>query len=319
MCGDYKVTVNPSLEVDQHPLPKPDDLFASLSGGQKFTTLDLKQAYQQMVLDEDSRKYVTVNTHKGLYRYTCLPFGIASAPAVFQRAMDTILQGLPHILCYIDDILITGATDEEHIRNLEEVLRRLQNHGIRVKSSKCAFLQDSVVYLGHRIDAQGLHTSHKKVEAMQLAPTPRNQQELRSFLGLLHYYGKFIPNLASLLHPFNQLLKLGTKWKWTTECDRAFQQAKDQLASQSVLAHYNPKLPLRLAGDASAYGIGAVISHVLPDGSERPIAYVSRTLSASEKNYAQLEKEPSRSLTGYRSSTSTFMVDLSPCTQTTSR
>ena len=221
-----------------------------------------------MVLDEDSRKYVTVNTHKGLYRYTRLPFGIASAPAIFQRAMDTILQGLPHILCYIDDILITGEMEEEHIHNLEEVLRRLQNHGIKVKSSKCAFLQDSVEYLGHRVDAQGLHTSPKKVEAIQLAPTPRNQQELRLFLGLLHYYGKFIPNLASLLHPLNQLLRMSTKWKWTTECDHAFQQAKDQFTSLSVLAHYDPKLPLRLAGDASVYGIGAVISHVLPNGSE---------------------------------------------------
>ena len=125
LCGDYKVTVNQSLEIDQYPLPKPEDLFASLAGGEKFSKIDLTQAYLQMLLEEESRGYVTVNTHMGLYRYTRLPFGISSAPAIFQRTMDTILQGLNHVQCYIDDILVTGADDEEHLRNLEEVLARL--------------------------------------------------------------------------------------------------------------------------------------------------------------------------------------------------
>ena len=291
ICGDYKVTINPALEVDQHPLPKPEDLFASLAGGQKFTKLDLKHAYQQMELDQDSRRYVTINTHKGLYRYTRLPFGVASAPAVFQRTMDVILQGLPQVLCYLDDILVTGKTPKDHLSNLEEVLSRLHQYGVRLKARKCVFFQDSVDYLGHIINAEGLHMSPTKVAAVQEAPIPRNQTELRSFLGLLHYYGKFIPNLASQLYPLNELLKKGKSWKWTSQCDKAFKQAKSQLTSMSVLAHYDPSLPLQLAGDASAYGIGAVISHILPDGSERPISYASRTLTTSERNYAQLEKE----------------------------
>ena len=157
ICGDYKVTINPFLIVDQHPLPKPEELFSSLSGGQKFSKIDLSHAYQQMVLEEDSRKYVVINTHKGLYRYTRLPFGIASAPAVFQRTMDTILQGIPNVLCYLDDILITGLSEKEHLQNLEEVLKRLQQHGIKVKANKCVFDQDSVEYLGHVIDKR-LHT-----------------------------------------------------------------------------------------------------------------------------------------------------------------
>ncbi len=164
-----------------------------------------------MVLEEESWKYVTINTHLGLYRCTHLPFSIASAPAIFHRAMDIILQGLLHVQCYIDDVLITGVDEEEHIHNVEEVVARLQSHGIRVKSSKCAFLQDSVEYLGHHIMAKGLHTTIKKVEAVLLAPTPKNQQERRSILGLLHYYGKFITSLGSLLHPLNHLLKAA--WK----------------------------------------------------------------------------------------------------------
>ena len=110
MCGDYKVTVNPVLDVD---LPKPDDIFPTLAGGKHFTTLDLSHAYNQLIMDEESRKLVTVNTHKGLYQYTRLPFGIASAPAVFQRIMNTILQGIEGVACYIDDIIITGRTTED--------------------------------------------------------------------------------------------------------------------------------------------------------------------------------------------------------------
>ena len=151
LCGDYKVTINPSLDVDQYPLPKPEDIYATQSGGQQFTTLDLTHAYNQLVLDEKSRKYVTTNTQKGLYQYTRLPFGIASAPAVFQRTMDTILQGIGGIACYIDDIIINGKTTEEHLEHLEEVLRRLLRHGVHVKKPKCRFLQSSMIFLGHAL------------------------------------------------------------------------------------------------------------------------------------------------------------------------
>ena len=213
-----------------------------------------------MPLEEESRKFVTVNTPMGLYRCTRLLFSIASAPAIFQRTMDTILQGLHHIQCYIDDILVTGVDDEVHLRNLEDVLTRLRTHGIRVKSSKCSFFQDSVECLGHKIMSKGLHTTTKKVDAVRLAPAPKNQCELRSFLGLLHYYEKFIPNLATLIYPLNSLLKTSIPWNWSKECKWAFNEAKDRLISASVLAHYDPQLPLCLARDASAYGIGAVIS-----------------------------------------------------------
>ena len=131
LCGDYKVTINPALEVDQYPLPKPDDLFASLAGGKLFTKIDLTQAYQQMALDDHSRELVTVNTHKGLYRYTRLPFGVTSAPAIFQKTMNTVLQDLPKVICYLDDILVTGSTEEEHLANVEKVVERLQKYNIR--------------------------------------------------------------------------------------------------------------------------------------------------------------------------------------------
>ena len=146
-------------------------------------------------------------------------------------------------------------------------------------------------YLGHRIDAKGLHTTSGKLEAIREAPTPQNVTQLRSFLGLLNYYGKFIANLATLLHPLNNLLRQGVLWKWSGEYAKAFRRAKEALISSQVLAHYDPQLPVKLAADASAYGIGTVISHQYPDGTERPIAFASRTLTSSERNYTQLEKE----------------------------
>ena len=291
ICGDYKVTVNPVLDIDQYPLPKAQDLFSSLAGGRKFTKLDLSQAYLQVMLEEESRQYLTINTHRGLYQFLRMPFGVASAPAIFQKTMDQVLLGIPAVSCYIDDILITGANDAEHLQNLARVLDRLAHHGMTVKREKCLFMKQSVEFLGYRIDAEGTHPTADKLKAVKRAPTPRNVQELRSFLGLINYYGNFIPNLSTLLHPLNRLLQHDTKWNWTPECAEAFKSAKEMLTSSSVLVHYDPSLPLRVAADASASGLGAVLSHVMPDDTERPVAFASRTLSATEKKYAQVEKE----------------------------
>ena len=152
-------------------------------------------------------------------------------------------------------------------------------------------MQRSVEYLGHKIDAKGLHTRPEKIAAVVNAPQPRTVSKLRAFLRMVNYYRKFIPNLFTLLQPLYMLLRPSTPWKWMAVCDKTFRQAKKAIMSTSVLAHYDPKLPITLAGDASAYGIGAVISHILPNGSEKPIAFASRSLSTSERNYAQLEKE----------------------------
>ena len=132
--------------------------------------------------------------------------------------MDTILQGIPQVVCYLDDILVTGVDDAEHLKNLEEVFQRLKHHGLRLKRAKCEFMQSAVDYLGYRVDAHGLHAIPSKLDAITHAPEPQNVAQLRSFLGLLNYYGKFIPNLATLIHPLNQLLHEDVKWKWDAEC-----------------------------------------------------------------------------------------------------
>ena len=291
ICGDFKTTVNQACPTEQYPLPRADELFSDLSGGKYFTKLDLSSAYLQLQLSDSAKELVTINTHKGLFQYNRLPFGVASAPAIFQRTMETLLRGVKGVSVYVDDILVTGASLEEHLKTLDHVLGILEKAGLRLNKAKCSFLMTRIEYLGHIIDAEGLHPTNEKVAALKEAPTPTNVTELRSFLGIVNYYGKFLPNLATKLTPLYRLLHRNTKWAWTHEQDKAFQLAKDALQTDAVLAHYDSTKPLLLACDASEYGIGAVLSHILDDGQEKPIAYTSRTLSAVERRYSQLERE----------------------------
>lgn len=146
ICGDYKVTVNPALKVDRYPQPKPRDIFAALAGGVKFTKLDLRQAYLQCEVDDATKELLTLNTHKGLYKMNRLAFGIASSPAIWQRKMEQILQGLPFCYCILDDILVTGRDDLEHLQVLRHVFERLSANGLQLNKDKCSFLQDEVEY-----------------------------------------------------------------------------------------------------------------------------------------------------------------------------
>ena len=290
ICGDYRVTVNSAAKLDKYPIPRIDDLFASLAGGERFTKLDLSHAYQQIQLDPESREYVTINTHKGLFTYSRLPFGVASAPSIFQRVMESILRGIPGVCVYMDDILVTGRNKQEHLEHLEQVFKRLKDAGIRLKGEKCKYLLPSVDYLGHTISQEGLHTSDEKVEAILRALAPKNVAELRSFLGLVNYYGKFLPDLATLLSPLYLLLQKQQKWMWCSAQEEAFHKVKELLKSSRVLVHFDSSLPLTLSCDASPYGVGAVLSHKVQEG-ERPIAFASRTLTTAEKAYSQLDKE----------------------------
>ena len=211
ICGDYKLTVNQIAFVDAYPLPRVDDLFASLAGGTSFTKLDLAHAYNQLLLDEESRSYVTINTLKGLYRYTRLPFVVAAAPAIFQRTMEAILRDLPHVCVYLDDILITGESEAAHIHNLSAVLQCLESAGIRLKRAKCAFMLPEVEYLGHCISGKGLQPLARKIQAITDGPMPTNVSQLKSFLGMLTYYGRFLPDLATTLAPHYELLQSNRK------------------------------------------------------------------------------------------------------------
>ena len=201
--------------------------------------------------------------------------------------MDQILQGMDKVRCRIDDILMR-TEPHEHLQVLDEVLTRLEKHGILAKRSKCEFMVLSVEFLGYRVDREGRHPTDEKIAPIKGALSSTNVAELRSSLGLLNYYGNFIPNLSTLLQLLHELPRKGVKWAWTEESEKAFVCSKSELVTDKVLVPYDEKI---LACDASPYGVGAVISHVMDDGEERPIAFASRTLTKSESNYLQIEKE----------------------------
>ncbi|EYC19105.1 hypothetical protein Y032_0025g1176 [Ancylostoma ceylanicum] len=252
--------------------------------------MDLSDAYMQVELEEESRKYTTINTHKGLFEYTRVPFGVAPAPAIFQSTMEKTLAGIEGVIIYLDDITVTAPDDETHLKRLASVFERLAKAGFRSKKQKCEFFKERIEFLGHVIDAQGIRPSPEKVKAMVNMPEPKNIK-VESFLGMVQYYGKFVPNLATLAAPLNELRQKGKRWNWGEDQKKAFHRIKKRLTEADVLAHYDPNVPVILATDASEYGLGAVIYHKFENGTEKVIAYASRTLTKQERNYAQIEKE----------------------------
>ena len=192
---------------------------------------------------------------------------------------------------YLDDKLVMGESEAAHIRNLSAVLECLESAGVHLKREKCAFMLPEVEYLGHWISAKGLQPLASKVRAITEAPTPTNVSQLKLFLGMLKYYGRFLPDLATMLTPLYVLLQQNRKWSWGESQQRAFEQAKKIFSDSPLLTHFDPTKAVILTCDASPYSVGAVLSHKLSDGTEQPISFASRTLSVAERNYAQLDKE----------------------------
>lgn len=290
ITGNFAATYNKCAEVYKYPIPKIEDLHAALRGCTVFSVLDMSQAYHQIPISDESQKYMTINTHLGLFSFTRLPNGVHSGPAVFQQIMDTVLSGAPKTICYLDDILVAGANAEDHLRNLALVFQRLYEAGFRLRKEKCRFECSKVTYLGHVLDAEGLHPTEDKVRAVQEAPSPKDETQLKSFLGLLMFYSRFIPFHSKLLAPLNRLLRNNVQWTWGKIEENAFCGAKKALLNSQTLVHYDSDLPLYLSCDASSYGAGAVLSHKI-GGHDRPVAFASVTLTQAQRNYSQLDKE----------------------------
>jgi hypothetical protein len=294
LCADYKTTLNRVLLVDKFPIPKIEDLFAQLNGSRYFTKLDLSQAYNQVILEDDgSRDLTVINTHRGLFRYKRLVYGLSSSPGIFQRIMSNLLKDIPNVTFFLDDILITGNTLDSHLGSLQQVLRTLSNNGLRIKKQKCSFLVQEVKYLGFVIDKNGVRVDEDKVKPILTMTPPNNVSELKSFIGMINFYGKFVQNLSEYLAPLYELLRKHRKWSWSVEQNRAFVQVKRLLSEAPVLGHYDAARELVLTCDAGPRGVGAVLamrarSRGAPD---TVIAYASRALTPPERNYSQIHKE----------------------------
>ncbi|CAB0034666.1 unnamed protein product [Trichogramma brassicae] len=269
-----------------HPIPRIEDIFASLKGGEEFTKLDLEWAYNQLELDDESSKLLAWSTHIGVYKVKRLAFGPKTACSLFQEKIEEIVRHIDGCKNYFDDLIVTGGNREEHLNNLDKVFHALNEKGLKLKKGKCEFLQPHVKYLGYIIDKNGLRKDPDSIKAIVNLDKPKNITEVQAFTGMVNYYMKFTPNLSTLLSPIYQLLKKNTPFVWSEKCDNAFADTSD-----NILVHYDPALKLKLNTDTSNVGLGAVLMHVFPDGTEKPICFASRTLSKAEQRYAVIHKE----------------------------
>ncbi|KAJ8046478.1 hypothetical protein HOLleu_05158 [Holothuria leucospilota] len=265
ICVDLR-KVNEQVVVDKHPLPNIEEMFSNLRGAKYFSKLDLKSAYHQLELHPDSRDITTFITYEGLFRYKRVCFGLASAPACFQKLMTNVLRGLCGVMCFIDDIIIYGSSKEEHYTNLCNVLKRLQECGM-VLNDKCIFEAQSIQVLGHVIDQTGLHPNPDLVAAIRDAPTPTSKEQVRSFLGLAGYYARFVPNFATKVQSIRDL-QTASHFAWNAEASAAFQEIKSAIVNSEALSLFDPNLDVCITTDASGYGIGAIMTQMI-DGQER--------------------------------------------------
>ena len=291
VCANFKLTANRAVTLDKYPLPKTEEMFPKLGSKKVWPKIDLAQAYNQIKIHRDSRDILTINTSRGLLQNSRMPFGVNCAVGVFQREIERVLSGLPDVVVYLDDVLVGSQSEEEHWRVLEAIFSRLEVTGLRVRESKCSFFQDSVEYLGHRMSRDGVRPTEDKVKAIVDAPRPTNVTGLKSFLGLVTYYARFIAQRADVLSPLYDLLKAGAGWTWSPSQEKSFCAVKQSLASNTLLVHFDPRKQLVLTTDASCKGVGAVLAHIDSSGNEAPIAFASRRLSMTEQKYSQIERE----------------------------
>ncbi|KAL7070485.1 hypothetical protein ACQ4LE_010395 [Meloidogyne hapla] len=288
---DYSTGLNNAIELDRHPLPKPSEIWAEIHGSKVFSQLDLRDAYLQIELDESSKKLTCINTHKGLFEVQRLPFGVKSAPGIFQRFMDKLISGIPGVFAYLDDVIIVSRNIEEHKVRLFEIFDRIEKWGLKIQLEKCNFFKEKLKFLGHIVSKSGIEPDPEKKKKISDLARPKDVKELKSFMGTINYYGRFVSEMHKLRGPLDKLLKKEVKWEWSKEQEDAFQSVKKVLSSNLLLTHFDPELEIIVTADASNYGVGAVISHRFPDGKEKVIEYASKSLNAAEKNYSQIEKE----------------------------
>ena len=273
-----------------YSLPRIEESLDCLNGAQIFSSVDLKSGYWQVELTEESKAMTAFTVGPlGFYEFVRMPFGLTNAPATFQHLMESCFGDMHLNWCiiYLDDVIVFSKTPEEHLVRLRGVFQKLREAG----PSKCEFFKDRIAYLGHIVSKAGIETDPKKIEDIKEWPRPTTVTDVRQFLGFTNYYRKFIKQYALVANPLNKLIsgenakKKNKKVEWTQECEESFQKLKDICTETPVLAYADYERPFKLTTDASKKGLGTVLSQVGEDQKERPVAFASRTLSKSEKNY----------------------------------
>ena len=298
MCVDYRM-LNQRIIKDAYALPRIEEVFDCLNNSKYFSVIDMKSGYHQVSIEEDHKERTAFTVGAlGFYEFSKMPFGLASSPAVYQRLMEECLGDYNMNICviYLDDLVIFADTYEEHLERLDKVLTRLHECKLKLAAEKCFFLQKKVKFLGHVVSERGVETDPDKIERVKNWPTPTNPDELRSFLAFAGYYRRFVKDFSKIAKPLNEQLpptskkkngkELKKDWKWTDIEQSTFDHLKEILTNPPILAYPDFSKQFELHTDASLKGLGAVLYQ-----DKKVIAYASRSLSRSEKNYAAFKLE----------------------------
>jgi len=290
-CIDYR-SLNAVTKPDAYPIPNIVDTLDSLGRSKIFTVLDMASGYHQIPIKSEHEEKTAFSCHQGHFQFIKMPFGLNNAPATYQRCIDVVLMGLKGIDClvYLDDIICFSATMEEHAKKLGNIFERLKQANFKIQPEKCVFATDTVEYLGHVCTPQGIRPDPRKVKAIEEYPVPKTVKDIRSFIGLAGYYRRHVPNFARLSQPLTNLTKKDVPFEWTGEHQRAFEELKRILSTETLLVYPDFSQPFIVACDASTKAIEAVLSQI-HSGKEKHIAYCSRQLNSAETKCSVTELE----------------------------
>ncbi|XP_062542351.1 uncharacterized protein LOC134210318 [Armigeres subalbatus] len=289
MCIDMR-RANQAIHRLNHPLPIFEEMLPRIRNARFFSLLDMKESYYHVKLTECCRDVTTFITNWGLYRFKRLFFGVNCAPELFQSLMESLLATRPNLIGFIDDFIVFGETEEAHDNALRAVIQRFNELGVQLNHQKCKFKQPEVVFLGHRLSEKGVLPSDDKVRSVLECRPPKTKEELRSFLGLVTFVSRFLPDLATANHPLRELVKQSTNYVWNHEHQKAFDLIKQRVGSLDYLGYYDPSDRTLVVTDASGVGLGAVLIQ-FKNNEPRVISYGSKSLSEPEMKCPPIEKE----------------------------
>lgn len=278
--------LNQAIQREHFLIPTAEEIASKLCDKEYFTVLDMKDGYFQVKLDNESSDYTTFGTPFGRYKFLRLPFGICSAPEVFQRKNYEIFGDLEGVGLYFDDLIITGSNELEHDRNLQLVLERALKYNVRFNSSKIQFKSKAVKFMGQIYSKQGVEPNKNYIKAITDLPNPNSKTDLLRILGMAKFLSKFLPNMSKVTAPLRELTKHDVEFVWNREHEQSLSQLKQLLVSAPILKYFDSSKPIEIETDASKDGLGACL---LQNG--HPIAFASRSLTFTEQKYAQIEKE----------------------------
>jgi hypothetical protein len=293
LVQDYQ-KLNDITIKNRYPLPLPADIINRLSGAKYFSKFDVRWGYTNVRIKEGNEWKAAFTTSCGLFEPRVMFFGLTNSPATFQALMNTIFTDLiaeGRVAVYLDDILVFSTDLEQHRRDVNEVLRRLEAHDLYLRPEKCEFEQTEVEYLGMIISEGAVRMDDAKVQAVSEWPTPRNLRDVRSFVGFANFYRRFIKDFSKIVCPLHDLTKKDVPFSWGTAQKLAFETLKKSFVSKPILALWEPHRRTRLEVDASGYATGGVISQEGDDGLWHPVAFQSESLTEAERNYQTWDRE----------------------------